>query len=616
MDLWQVKRLVEEKIKIKPAKGRPMLQWVGKKPLDYIKSFPAQLVETFDPTNKAKPIENPTYNKLKDNWQNLLFHGDNKEVLSYLLANGFRGKVDLIYIDPPFDSGANYIRKVELRGNEKGPKLIGEDYSVGEQVQYRDIWANDSYLQYMYERIILLKELLSDKGAIFVHLDSRRVHQIKIIMDEIFGNENFRNEIIWHYSNKVSRSSKDFPKNKDNILFYAKSEDNYFEEQKVGREKPVQLSKRIWKDKKNMRARDKDGKIIYETSYNKTVDDVWDIPIIGSTSSERSDYPTQKPEELLKRIILSSSPIKGIVLDAFIGSGTTQREAQKLGRKWIGVDINKGAIQTTSKILQKIIKKQFKEESDKNKQKKLVKKEKSNHEFYSFAHYKVNDYDLQLLRTEAIELAIQHIGIQRTKTDSFFEGTLGRNLVKIIDFNHPLTLLDLQLIKDELKKRPEENRNVTIVCLGKELTVDPWVNDYNKKHPVNKFEVVELKTDKKYGKFLIHKSVEAKVEVKRKGDKAVIKIKNFISPTIIERLNDEEKIVKVKLPDFRSMIDFVLIDNNYNGKVFNIAYSDVPEKKNDLVQGEYEIELSKKKTKVAVKIVDMLGEEVLVSKEI
>jgi len=117
----------DKKIKITPAKGRPMLHWVGKKPLDYVKSFPAQLIEVFNPEGKAWQIENPTYDELKDNWQNLLFHGDNKEVLGYLLANGFRGKIDLIYIDPPFDSGANYIRKAELRGLKEKSKLEGED---------------------------------------------------------------------------------------------------------------------------------------------------------------------------------------------------------------------------------------------------------------------------------------------------------------------------------------------------------------------------------------------------------------------------------------------------------------------------------------------------------
>jgi len=235
---------------------------------------------------------------------------------------------------------------------------------------------------------------------------------------------------------------------------------------------------------------------------------------------------------------------------------------------------------------------------------------------YSFAIYKVNNYDLQLLQTEAIELAIQHIGIQRTRTDSFFDGILGKNLVKIIDFNHPLTLLDLQILQDELKKRPEEDRDITIVCLGKEIAIDHWIEEWNKKHPINKIKVIELKTDKKYGNFLIHKPAEAKINIKRENGKAIIEIKDFISPTIIERFNIDNTIFKAKIPDFRSMIDYVLIDNDYDDNTFRIVYSDVPEKKSDLVAGKYNIEVPKEKTKVAIKIIDMLGEEFQFVKEI
>ncbi|PIP17762.1 MAG: hypothetical protein COX43_02525 [Parcubacteria group bacterium CG23_combo_of_CG06-09_8_20_14_all_35_9] len=232
--------------------------------------------------------------------------------------------------------------------------------------------------------------------------------------------------------------------------------------------------------------------------------------------------------------------------------------------------------------------------------------------YYSFGIYKVNDYDLQLLKTEAIELAVQHIGIQRIRTDTFFDGYLGKNLAKIIDFNHPLTLLDLQLLQDELKKRPDEDRDITIVCLGKELAVDPYIDDWNKKHPVNKLKLIELKTDKKYGNFLIHKPAEAKIKVQRKSNnKALVEIQDFISPTIIERLDIDNKMFKVKIPDFRCMIDTILIDNSYNSKTFHIVCSDVPQRKDDLVKGKYEIETPSSKTRIAVKIIDMLGEEVI-----
>jgi len=648
-----------DKIKITPAKGRPMLHWVGKKPLDYVKGFPTQLIEVFGPLNNGQVIETPTYDELKDNWQNLLFHGDNKDVLATLLELGFRGKIDLVYIDPPFKSGADYVRKVELRGLKNLGQIQEDEASVLQQTIYFDIWNNDTYLQFMYERLMLLKELLSDAGSIYVHLDHRVVHYVKSLLDEIFGPENFRNEIVWR--RQIPRGMKAhaefLPFSAEYILLYTRGENATWNQPiKINKLTLEEAEKKYMKDEMGFFRTsdpgtysfdsllklykegrlyaprggeiivDHENKVIRSTIGNiavkyyrkqennyvleeTPVDNIWDdIPGLGIVSSQWIGFQTQKPEALLERIIKASSKDPqqaindgediSIILDCFIGSGTTARVAQKLGRRWIGCDINKGAIQITSRELQKIILEQIK------------KPDKSGN--YSFGVYKVNDYDLQLLKTEAIELAVQHIGIQRIRTDTFFDGYLGKNLVKIIDFNHPLTLLDLQLLQDELKKRPDEDRDITIVCLGKELAVDPEIEKWNKKHPVNKIKVIELKTDKKYGSFLIHKSAEAKIKVKRiDKNKARIEIQDFISPTIIERLNIDNKLFKVKIPDFRCMIDTVLIDNNYDAKTFHIVYSDVPERKDDLAKGKYELEVPKSKTKVAVKIIDMLGEEVI-----
>jgi len=590
----------EQKIKITPAKGRPMLYWVGKKSLDYVKGYPAVLTDVFDPLNTGLRYDIPKFEDLEKNWQNLLFYGDNKDVLATLLELGFRGKIDLIYIDPPFMSNADYVRKVELRGL-KGTQTEIDDADLLQQTMYFDMWRNDTYLQFMYERLQLLKELLAETGSIYVHLDQTVGHYVKLLLDEIFGQENTLGEIVWYRYNKIpDKTKKLFFKMHDTILHYAKRKGNHYFEpifyptgKKVKRKRMKKISGKI-------ATIDEYTEYMQEILLTRSVIDFIPDPNVGN-SSEKTGFETQKPKELIKIFIQSSCPKGGLILDSFIGSGTTALAAQDLGRRWIGCDINKGAIQTTSRELQKIILEQIK--------KKEIK-------CPSFATYKVNNYDLQLLRTEAIELAVQHIGIQRTKTDSFFDGTLGKNLVKIIDFNHPFTLLDFQLIKDELKKRPDEDRDITVVCLGKELAVDPEIDEWNKKHPVNKIEVIELKTDKKYGNFLIHKPDEAKVKIERKDNKAIIEILDFISPTIIERLNIDYALFKVKIPDFRSMIDYVLIDTNYDGKTFHIVYSDVPEKKDDLIKGKYELEIPKDKTKIAVKIVDMLGEEVPIEKEI
>jgi DNA modification methylase len=494
-----------------------------------------------------------------------------------------------------------------------------------------------------------MRELLADHANILIQMDHHRVHYVKCIMDEVFGEDNFINEIIWHKgreggSSRSHSKSAAIPTEYQNILLYAKNKESRFWNPPLGPYKQSTLQA-IEKDEKGwFYTRGRMGRTPAQWELEKgsglktyvcdnprlsreevvklltspdakyvEIGDIWNSELVRLT--RESNYPTEKPESLLDIIIQAGSDPGHLVLDCFVGSGTTCAVAQKLGRRWIGVDINTGAIQTTSKRLQKIILGQYEKKVEDRKQKKLD-KTKEHPDFLSFLNYKVNDYDLQILKTEATELAIQHIGVERTRSDQFFDGVLATNLVKIIDLNHPLTLVDLQLVQDELKKRPEENRNVTIVCLGKELAVDPWVDDYNTKHPVNKIEIIELRTDKKYGKFLIHRPPEAQVEIHRSGRKATIEIKNFISPSIVERLNDPESLVKVKISDFRSMIDVVLIDNNYNGKTFGIKHSDVPEKQSDLVVGKYEIEMPEKKAVVAVKVVDMLGEEVLITKEI
>ncbi|MBA7628551.1 hypothetical protein ES703_36039 [subsurface metagenome] len=479
-----------------------------------------------------------------------------------------------------------------------------DEASLLQQVMYDDMWRRDTYFQFMYERLLLLRELLAPEGSIYVHLDWHVGHYVKLIMDEIFGQGNFRNEIIWYYTNKIPDTRKRlFTSATDMILFYVKGEQNIFQTLYDKRDKPIRVTRMAKVKGKKVYVRGADGKVETIVRTERMMDNVWQIPLLHA-QAERLDFQTQKPEELLRRIIIASSEPDDIVLDSFIGSGTTAAVAQKFGRRWIGCDINKGAIQMTSKRLQKLTFEQIKQS------KKTEEEELPRH--YSFGIYQVNNYDLQLLRTEATELAVQHIGIQRVRTDTFFDGTLGKSLVKIIDFNHPLTLLDLQLIQDELSKRPNEDRDITIVCLGKELAVDPHIDEWNTKHPVNKIKVIELKTDKRYGAFLIHDPAEAKISVERIGkDKAVVEIQDFISPTIIKRLNIESGLFRVKIPDFRCMIDTVLIDNNYDGKTFRIIYSDVPEKKDDLVKGKYEIGLPNPEAKVAVKIIDMLGEEVL-----
>jgi len=221
------KQAKEQKIKIAPTKGRPMLNWVGKKPLDYVKGYPAVLMEAFDPLKTGLKYDIPRFEDLRKNLAKLTFlMVDNKEVLATLLEQGFRGKIDLIYIDPPFKSGTDYVRKVELRGlKEIGTDV--DDADLLQQTMYFDMWNNDTYLQFMYERLILLKELLAETGSIYIHLDWHVGHYVKLLMDEVFGQDNLRNEIIWCYTG-ASEAEDRFPAKHDTILFYAKSSKTSF----------------------------------------------------------------------------------------------------------------------------------------------------------------------------------------------------------------------------------------------------------------------------------------------------------------------------------------------------------------------------------------------------
>lgn len=577
----------DKKLKIQKVKGRAMLYWVGKKPIEAVESYPAQLVET---VGDVKPLETPNYDALEKDWSNLLFHGDNKEILSTLLTNGFRGKIDLIYIDPPFDSKADYVRKVELRGMKD--KLSGEEQTAIEQVQYEDIWANDNYLQFMYERLILLRELLSDKGSIYLHCDWHKSHLLRMLMDEVFGDGNFVNEIIWQYK-YGARGDSAFGRKHDTIFLYAKSPAYTFNMHDVRVEheqKSLEMNfKKI--DEAGRRYREgkwKDGKIYrYYADEGRTPDDVWsDINSIHQASPERTDYPTQKPVDLLERIVKASSNEGDIVLDCFSGSGTTLVAANKLGRHWIGADINKGAIQTTMKCLQ----------SDQKGAPNIL-------------HYLVNNYDFQQI-SALRAIIVEKYGVEESKTDAYFDGTIGNRLVKIAELNKPITKLDLQGIIDELKNRPEEDRGILLIGSGKELGVDAMLAERQQLHgAVNNIEAKDIQKDG----IIVAEPAEADVAISKKGDKLSVKINSYLSPTIIKRLDLDRSIFGEHIRDFRAQIDTVMIDTDYDGKTFNIARADVPERKQDFVVGEYELDVPKTSKKVAVKITDMLGEETLVT---
>ena len=286
--------------------------------------------------------------------ENLIIRGECVSACAYLKDKGIT--VDLVYIDPPFASGADYAKKVYVRRNPKVAEAIRqaeleldiEELKVFEEKMYGDVWDKERYLNWMYENLMAIKSVMSDTASIYVHLDWHIGHYVKILLDEIFGEDNFRNEIVWHYTNKMSGSTSphDFVCEHDTLFRYSKSDECKFNVITEERDEPVKQSKRVKVDGKNMRARDEEGNIIYELSVDKKVKDVWTIPYIASTDSQRVDYSTQKPEALLERIIKASSNEEMVVADFFGGSGVTAAVAHKLNRKFIHNDIGINSIQT------------------------------------------------------------------------------------------------------------------------------------------------------------------------------------------------------------------------------------------------------------------------------
>ena len=567
-------------------KGFPELRWTGKRPYRSTQYYPAQLRKK--------------YGEEKDNWINKIFWGDNLQVMSHLLKD-YRGKIDLIYIDPPFDSKADYKKKITV----KGAGTTTSDISSFEEKQYGDIWTNDEYLQFMYERLIILRELLSDTGAIYIHCDWHKSAQLRCICDSLFGSDNFRNEIIWCYRTSLRTSQKSFGKDHDNILFYAKSDkhkihpdrkDFPVSEETIKRWGPYADENGFVSNKHFAGS----NSTIIDTSdeskgfwINQGIPrDWWEVSANvakGNTNEVvAGKYPTQKPEALISRIIKASSNPGDIVFDCFMGSGTTQAVAMKLGRKFIGADINLGAIQTTTKRLIKIAD-ELKADEDK---------------YTGFEVYNVNNYDFFRNPIEARNLIMEALGIQSLPAGNVWDGELDGRMVKIMPVNHIATKADLEGLKANLpyknyNKKKEENPNkpveyITIVCMGHEpdlkATLEQDLHEY-------KFDIqiVDILRDKK----ALQLKREAEAEIVREGNKLVIR--SFYPMNLMQKLSLQKEYVE----DWKQLVESVMIDWNYDGVVMQPTITDVPDK-NSLVAGIYDIPVDAGTIKV--KITDLLSE--------
>lgn len=302
-------------------------------------ALPFQTVETVNESSQQRQRSLDLFSSGRDpEWRNRLIWGDKKYVLPSLLSE-FAGKVDLIYIDPPFATGQNFSIEVSLDGQEfvKEPSMI-------ELLAYRDTWSKgyDSYLAWFHEAAAFLRDLLSDRGSLYVHVDYHVSPMLRLILDPLFGEGNLINEIAWYYKTGGMPEHLGFGRKHDTILFYAK-----------------QATTAIWHaQKEKSYLMHKYGfsnvEILTDDRGSYTMvncRDVFDIPALRGNQPERVNFPTQKPEALLERIVNASSQGESIVLDCFCGSGTSAVVAEKLGRRWIAADLGRFAINTTRKRL-------------------------------------------------------------------------------------------------------------------------------------------------------------------------------------------------------------------------------------------------------------------------
>ena len=294
--------------------------------------------------------------QIDQNSNNLVIRGECLSACAYLKDKGVQ--VDLVYIDPPFASGADYAKKVYIRRNPKVAAAIKqaeteldiEELKAFEEKMYGDVWDKERYLNWMYENLMAIKSIMSDEASIYVHLDWHIGHYVKILLDEIFGESNFINEIVWHYYNKMQGNVNRFASNHDVIFLYRKSDDYLFQPIKEKRDKSTKQIKRVWdkETQKLVNAKDENGKVIYIDSDEITIDDVWRISMLQPADKEEPvGYATQKPEALIERIVSASSKENMLVADFFGGSGTTARVANRLNRRFIHTDIGINSIQVT-----------------------------------------------------------------------------------------------------------------------------------------------------------------------------------------------------------------------------------------------------------------------------
>ena len=593
------------------------------------------------------------------NWHNRLIYGDNLLAMAALLAGdentpSLRGKVDLQYVDPPFDSKADYRTKITLPGGD-----VEQKPTVIEQFAYSDTWENGtaSYLAMIVPRLCLMRELASDHGSIYVHLDWHVSHYVKLVMDEVFGKERFRNDVRWKRQpvRGAKATGKQYARNSESLLFYTKNENAYWENAYKPYD-PEFVKAKFRPDKSGRLFRDcdlgdysddsianfeKQGKIYITSSGNKrliryldeekgeALGDIWtDIAEVNSMAEERLEYATQKPEKLIDRIVQASCPKNGIVADIFGGSGTTAAVAEKLGRRWITCDLGKPACM-------------------------IMRKRLIDQDAKPFLFQAIGDYQVEAARStlgrkfRVGDLAHIVLGLYGALPLPA-EDNPGRNLGKmpesrtLVFVDSPQKLTGLATLKKAQELRGTHLGGWDkVVVLGWNFTADighaiAGLNDA-------KLEVLVIPPDlldrlKKKGdklkpdevrfstlQYLTVKPIERKKL--DSGEVVTVELDNYVllSPDALNlEAKDKERLQAVVNRDPLALIEYWSIDPDYDGEIFRSVWQDYRgNRENDddplhVVRKAVLAGLPAKqgKRRVCVRVVDVFGFEAEVVKEV
>ena len=557
------------------------------------------------------------------NWMNRLIYGDNLLATQALLAGdastglpSLRGKVDLIYIDPPFDSKADYRTKINLPGTD-----IQQKPTVIEQFAYADTWEQGtiSYLRVLYPRLVLMKELLSNHGSLYVHIDWHTSHYVKLIVDDIFDKSNFRNELIWCYT-AASNTGKDFPRKHDVILRYSKSDDYLFNKDNI---RIPYAEGSIDRANRNVIAREgmKFNEIILNEN-GKVPEDWWiDVQRAARYPGEVVGYATQKPTKLLERIIKASSNEGDLVCDFFGGSGTTAAVAERLGRRWITCDIGKPA--------SLVMRKRFIDQ-----------------EVKPFLYQSIGDYQKEAFRNNK---KLKHVGDlsqvvlglygalpfspEQCNDRNFGYIKGGRTLV-MVDSPNRLTTAATVKRAVEAKASLLGGGWEKVVVLGWNFAFD--ISQAISKYKDSNVEVLVIPPDlldklakKGFKKLIADRSVRfsslqylvvkpVKISRQPECDEIDVELDNYVllSPDNIPLdEKDKEKLQDVMQRDPLSLIEYWSIDPDYDGVTFRSTWQDYRENTDndsDPLHCIYKTRLKvehKPKRKVCVKAVDVFGFE-------